>query len=353
MTVTTDALIPALEDTREAHAAVIDRFRSDMAATPAGPHRQTLERHIADAQEHIARIDDHLRDLRPRRLLQDTAATAVNLVEDALRTVRVPLEIAAVIAAGILRGERQTDERRLLKNTEDEYTLTATALAACRAGEGIAALAMDEEAEELLASLRRQDEQLLQALEYSVDERARALAAATADGGRTRADGGMTGAATRAVRTAVDRLREAALVSGQQTARTATGAARQAPNARRMAEQVQGAVTREEDLPIPGFGRFTISDITTRLRTLSQSDLTVIEGYERAHANRAGVLNAIEGLRGNQPWPAYDTMTPEQIKARLRTAEPLLAREVLDYEQRHQERPAVTTAARQRTGAGI
>jgi hypothetical protein len=39
MTVTTDVLVPALEDTREAHAAVIDRFQSDLAVTPSGPHR--------------------------------------------------------------------------------------------------------------------------------------------------------------------------------------------------------------------------------------------------------------------------------------------------------------------------
>lgn len=349
MTVTNDALIPALEDTRQAHTAVIDRFQSDMTVTPAGPHRQTLERHIIDAQDHIARIDDHVRDLRPRRLLPDTAGMVRTIAEDTMRTVRLPLEIGATIAGGILRGERRADPRRLLKNAQDEYTVAARALAACRAGESIAVLAQNEEAEDLFASLRRQGEKLLQTLEYSVDEQARALAAATADGGRTWTDGGLTGAAARAVRTAIDRVREAAQTNSQQTARTAADAAREMPSATRMAERVQGAVTREEDLPVPGYGQLSVTDITARLRTLSQSDLTVVEGYERAHANRPGVVNAIKKLRGSEPWPDYDAMSPDQIAARLRTAEPAQARQVLDYEQRHRRREQVETAARQYT----
>ncbi len=350
MTVMTDALVPALEDVREAHAAVIDRFRADMAVTPVGPYRQTLQRHVVDTEDQMDRIGDHVREIRPRTLLRETTELVRSVSGGAVRTARVPLEIGAVIAGSLLRGARPVTERQLLRNTEGEYAAAARALATCRAGESIAALADDHEAVDLLAALRRQDEQLLLRLESSVDDQARALAAATANGSRpAHGNGGPAAAAAQAVRTAVARIREATRTGGQRTGRAATGAAREA-SVTRMAEHVQGAVIREEDLPISGYGQMAPTGITRRLRDLSQSDLTVIEGFERAHANRSTVLNAIEELRGRQPWPDYDTMSPGQITTRLRTAEPALARQVREYEEQHRRREQVIAAAERQAG---
>lgn len=351
MTVMTDALIPALEDVQEAHAAVIDRFRSDTAVTPAGPHRQTLQRHVADTEDHLDRIGDHVREIRPRTLMGEASALVRSVSDSAVRTARVPLEISTVIAGTLLRAGRQATERELLKNAEGEYAAVARALMACRAGESIAVVADDDEAADLLAALRHQDEQLLQRLQDSVEEQARALADATADGSRPAPSNGGPAAAARAVRTAVARIRDAARAGGEQTRRTAAATVREAPSVTRMAEHVQGAVTREEDLPIAGYGQLTAPDITQRLRDLSQSDLTVVEGFERAHANRSTVLRAIDDLRGKQPWPDYDAKSPDQIAARLLTVEPAVARQVLEYEQQHRQRDQVITAARQHAGA--
>jgi molybdopterin-guanine dinucleotide biosynthesis protein len=349
MTVMTDALIPALEDVREAHTAVIDRFRADMALTPVGPHRQTLQRHVHDTEDHMDRIGDHLREIRPRTLLRNTSELVRSVSDGAVRTARVPLEIGAVIAGSLLRAGRQTTERELLKTAEGEYAAAARALMACRAGESIAVVADDEEAVDLLASLRRQNEQLMQRLQDSVEEQARALAA---NGSLSvRGNGGPGAAASQAVRTVIARIREAARTGGQQTRRTAAGTARETTSVTRMAEHVQGAVTREEDLPISGYSRLTTTDIIQRLHDLSQSDLTVIEGFERAHANRSSVLDAIEDLRGRQPWPNYDAMSADEIAAHLQSAEPALARQVLDYEQQHRQRDQVVAAARQHPGA--
>lgn len=352
MTVMTDALIPALENVREAHAAVIDRFRADMALTPVGPHRQMLQRHVADTEDHMARIGDHVREIRPRTLLRDTSELVRSVSDGAVRTARVPLEIGAVIAGSLLRAGRRATERELLKTAEGEYAAAARALMACRAGESIAVVADDDEAVDLLAALRRQDEQLLQRLQDSVEEQARALAAATVNGSRpARGNGEPTTAAAQAVRTAASRIRKATRTGGQQTRRAAAGTVRETASVTRMAEHVQGAVTQEEDLPITGYDRLTATDITERLRALSQSDLTVVEGFERTHANRSTVMDAIEALRGRQPWPGYDAMSPDQITARLQSAEPAVARQVLDYEQQHRQRDQVIAAARQHAGA--
>jgi hypothetical protein len=349
MTVTTDALLPALEDAREAHAAVIDRFRSDMTVTPAGPYRQVLERHVTDTQDQIDRIEHHVREIRPSRPLRDTVETVRSLARGAVRTTRLPLEIGALIATGMLRGRYPASERRLLKNAEDEYAMTARALAASRAGESIAEQANDQAASDLLGALRRRDEELLETLQNSLTEHAQAVVAA-AHVGRTAPDGGgLPSAATRTLLTAFDRVRDAARTATQQTVRTTEGAARQMPRATRMAEELQGAVTRAEDLPISGYDQLRVTEITQQLPNLSQTDLTVIDGYERAHANRPGVLNAIERLRGNEPWPGYDAMSPDQISARLQTTEPALARQVRDYEQRHQQRETIINAAEART----
>jgi hypothetical protein len=337
MTVTTDALIPALEDARDAHAAVIDRLRADVAVTPLGPHRQTLEQHAAQTQDHIARIDDHVRAIRPHNLLRDTGEMALTATAGAFHAAMLPMHIGTRMVRGILPGRPLAGEHQLLKNTKDEYTATARALAACRAGESIATLAQDEQAAALLSALRQQDEQLIHTLESNVEDQALALAATAAGNGR-HAHGGLTDAAARTVRTAVDRLRQAARIGGQQTARSAGDAARDMP-----------AVTQEQNLPISGYGQLTVTDIIQRLRPLSQADLTVVEGYERAHGDRVGVLNAIENLRGNQPWSGYDTMSPDQITARLQSADPLLARQAMHYEKRHRQRPDIISAAKQRT----
>ncbi|WP_055490861.1 hypothetical protein [Streptomyces sp. TP-A0356] len=194
MTVTTNALIPALQDARKAHAAVIERFRADMAVIPVGPHRHTLERHVADAQVDITRLDNHVRAIRPRHLLRDTVEIVRTLASGVGRLARIPLEAGTMIADGLLGGGRPTTDRRLLRITECEYAAAAHALAACRAGESIAALADDERAMDLLGALRRQDEELLQRLENSLEQLAQAMAdTSAADGRWIRTDDARTG----------------------------------------------------------------------------------------------------------------------------------------------------------------
>ncbi|KUO20056.1 hypothetical protein [Streptomyces dysideae] len=312
MAVTTNALIPALEDARQAHAAVIDRFRSDVNVTPAGPHRSVLEEHMSTTQEHIARIDDRIRVLRPSRPLQDTIQSVGLLARDAVRLARLPWEIGALMAAETVRGRQSVGERRLLRNAKDEYAITARAVAACRAGQSIAEEAQDQAAADLFEALLGQDEELLRRLQDSLAEHAAAVAAEADGGRRPSAEGGPDDAAART------------------------------------AEEVQGTVTRPEGLPVSGYEQLSVSDITGQLRMLSQVDLTVIEGYERAHADRPEILNTIERLRGSEPWPVYDDMTADQIKARLHSADPAVAGEVLEYERGHRRRSAVITAAEAR-----
>jgi flagellar motility protein MotE (MotC chaperone) len=350
MTVMTDALVPALEDAREAHEAVVDRFRADVTITPPGPHRQMLERQMDDVQDSLRRIEDHVRELRPRGgLVEESVEIARFVSRNTVRTVMLPLTVGSTLVTEMLRGRRPNDERRLLRNAQDEYTVTARALAACRAGQSIAEEARDQATAELLSMLRRQDEELLEKLEDSVTDRARAVVAASNGFARENGGGGWADAAARAVRTAAARVQDVAQSGGRRARGAAEGAVREMPDATRMAEGVQGAVIREQELPIARFSQLSTDEIKQQLRTLSQSDLTVIEGYERTHANRPGVLDAIEQLRGNEPWDGYDTMNPDKITAQLQNVPSTVARQVLEYERLHQQRQEVISAAETRT----
>ncbi|GAA2632550.1 hypothetical protein [Streptomyces vastus] len=343
MAVMTQALAPALEDARQTHAAVADRFRADVTVTPPGPYRQMLERQVAEVLDSLQRIEHHLRETHPRGLLGSTVDMAGLVTRSAMRTAMLPLAIGSSLVTGLLGG-RQANELRLLKNSENEFTAAARALAASRAGESIAEEIQDQAAADLLGSLRRQDQELLEKLEDSVAAHARAVVAA-GNGFGPQHEGSVRDELMHVVRTTADRLRDIVQTGSRQTRSAAEGVVREMPGVTRMAEEVQGAVTREEDLPIAGYGRLGLDETKKRLRPLSQSDLTVIEGYERAHANRDAVLDTIEQLRGGEPWPGYDTMDPSEIMAQLQNVSLSVAREVAEYEQRHRRRePVISTA---------
>ncbi|MFF4761048.1 hypothetical protein [Streptomyces sp. NPDC001292] len=338
MAATTDVLIPALEDAREAHAAVIDRFRTDVAFTRPGVDRQELQRQAAEAQSHLERIEDRVRAMRPRRGLLSAAGQFMQLATRAVVRAAMPLEVGAWALAERVRGQQPAHEHRLLKNTEDEYAAAARALATCQAGSDIAEQLHDPETADLLAVLRLQNEQLLEILKENLTRRARAAVTVGNDHRPppAQADEGLLGAVMRTVREAVAQLR----------AHTVADTLRKTPAATPMAEEeLQGAVTREEDLPIPRYSRLDIPEIQQCLPSLSQAELTVLDGYERAHAGRHRVLNAIARLREAEPWAGYDVMDPERIKIHLHDVSDSLVRQVLEYERRHRQRNTVINAA--------
>jgi hypothetical protein len=100
--VTTDALVPALEDARDAHTAIIDRFRADIAVHATGSRREVLERHIDDTYDYLARIDGYMRELRPGRPLRDTADRVRLTARATVRMAGLLLEIGAAITTAIL-----------------------------------------------------------------------------------------------------------------------------------------------------------------------------------------------------------------------------------------------------------
>ena len=124
--------------------------------------------------------------------------------------------------------------------------------------------------------------------------------AAASDGcrGEQTNNGGLAHAAARPLRAVADRLRQAAR-PGQRPGAEEEPVAEE-PEVTAAAEQIQGAVSSEESLPIVGFSQLSVEEIERRLPTLPESDLHVLEGYERTHAHRKHVLEAIERLSSSR-----------------------------------------------------
>ncbi|MEU6770164.1 hypothetical protein [Streptomyces sp. NPDC046759] len=318
MAVATDMLVPALREVREAEAALADRFKAHLAVTPAGEYREVLERRAGDARGHVYLIDERLNSLKPRRLAQTVAGNAWHLTG---QVIRLPL-YAAKAVPNVLRGPGTATEPQMLRNVEDEYAVTAFAVAICRAAERIAQEAQDGATSDLLRSIRRDGEETLEELGDSLEQHAEATVTAP--------DGMGAGRAAQAVREWSNWLRETA---------------ERMPGVDRLQGTPDGALISELDLPIPDYRRLSSRAVLERLPQLPQTDLATVGAYERSHAARPAVLNRVADLLGPEPWPGYDSMQEDEILKRLGDATERITRRALDYERRHQARSSILTTA--------
>jgi hypothetical protein len=322
MAVVTDMLVPALREVRESEAAPADRFKAHLGVTPAGEYREILERRVGDARGHVYRIDERLGTLRPRGRMQSVLGGAWHLTGQA---ARLPFDVAMAVPSAVFPRRGPATEQQMLKNVEDECAVTAYAVARCRAAERIAQEAEDAVSSELISSIRCDDEEVLEELGSSLEQHAEAavVAAETTDGL------GVTGTA-QTVRAWSNWLRETA---------------ERMPGAERLQRAPEGALIREDELPVPDYRRLGTKEIIDRLPHLAQTELATVGAYERSHAGRPAILSRVAELLGPVPWPGYDSMNAGEIRKRLGDAEESVTRRVLDYERRHQARSTILAAA--------
>jgi hypothetical protein len=183
-----------------------------------------VERRIGDARGHLRRIDERLTTLQPRGLARTVFGGALRLAGMA---VWLPVEVAMGVPAVLLRGK--ATQRQLLKSTAREYGVTAFAVATCRAGQHIAREIGDTDSSDLLDSIRRDDEGLLEALGLILEHCAEVVVAATTtDGASHPVD--LTDAA-QAVRTGAGRVRGTAERWEQRAQAAAQGTTERVPGA--------------------------------------------------------------------------------------------------------------------------
>ncbi len=137
--------------------------------------------------------------------------------------------------------------------------------------------------------------------------------------------------------------RDAARTTTAATKRTARQA-RKVPGVAQVEGEIKGAVASEDDLAIPGYDELTAEEITGRLTDLSQIDLAKIDAYERKHEDRTTILSRITSLRGQEPWAGYDELTVAEVQSALSEGDDDQARKTRSYERAHKNRAGVLNA---------
>jgi ferritin-like metal-binding protein YciE len=320
----------------EAHAseqALVRVLQSQIAMTPRGAYRTALEHHLRQTHDHVTRVGDRLGELdQGGNPLTAAVGAVANVAGQALAFGKTPFDL--------LRGSG--GEEKLLKNAKDAYASEALEIATYTAIERLATAVGDEKTAKLAASIRADEEKMLERVLTEIPKLTDAVVRAEVKGNPS-FDVTTTGAAD-AVRAAGEATKGAARTTGARAKRTARQA-RKVPGVAQAEGQIKGAVASEGDLAIARYDRLTAEEVVGRLAELSQIDLAKIDSYERKHQNRTTILGRITTLRGNEPWAGYDELTAAEVQAVLAEGDDDRAAHVRSYERSHKNRAGVLKAA--------
>jgi ferritin-like metal-binding protein YciE len=276
----------------EAHAteqALIGVLQSQIAMTPRGSHRSGLETHLRETRDHAARVDRRLRALgQGSNLLFAALGLAESVIGQLLALGKTPFDL--------LRGSG--DEEKVLKNAKDACASESLEIATYTAIERLARSVGDDETAKLAASIRADEEKMLERLVREIPKLTEAVVRAGVKG-ESSYDVTATGAAE-TVRAASKPAKDAARKTTAATKRPARQL-RKPPAVARAERQRNGAMPADGDLAIPGYETLSAEEIIGKLTALSQIELAKIEAYEREHNNRTTILGRINTLRTDEP----------------------------------------------------
>lgn len=232
---------------QEAHASELALTRvlqSQVAMTPRGRTRNALEAHLHETRNHAQRVRGRLSELGHRTTsLPGALGAAQGAVGQALALGRTPLDL--------LRGSGSAE--KVLKNVRDDCATEAWEIATYAAIEHLARVLDDLTTAQLAASIRSDEEAMLARLMDELPQLAEAAVRADVHG-RGSYDAATTGAAAPANRSARDK--------GAQ--------------------------------PWSGYDEQTAAQVRETLADADARQARTVRDYERAHKNRAGVIQAAE-----------------------------------------------------------
>jgi ferritin-like metal-binding protein YciE len=310
-----------LDEALATELALVRVLQSQIAMTPGGSYRDGLERHLDETRDHASRVNARLEDLgRSANPLGAAVGVFEAVIGQALALSKTPFDL--------LRGSG--GEEKVLKNAKDACATEALEIATYTALERLARSVGDDETARLAASIRGDEERMLERVLREIPQLTEAVV-----GSDVRGEPSYSVADTGAA--------DAVRAAGTQAKRTARQA-RKVPGVARAEGQVKGAVASEEDLAISRYDSLTADEIVGRLSGLSQVDLAKVAAYERKNQNRSTVLGRIDTLQGDEPWPGYDELTADEVRAVLSEGDDDRAREVRAYERAHKNRAGVLKA---------
>ena len=320
----------------EAHAtelALVRELQAQIAMTPKGGYRGGLEQHLRETRQHSRRIEERLGELgQGSNPLQLGVGVVQTVAGQALAFAKAPLNV--------VRGSG--GEEKVLKNAKDACASEALEIATYMSLARLARVAGDQRTERLAESLLADELRMLDRVLGEIPRLTDAVTRAEieANGSYDVTEGGAADAARAVGATAKRTARK-----GTGKARRTSRQARKVPGVARAEGAVKGAVGSESDLAISGYNSRSASDILEKLPELSQMDLAKVDGYERKNENRSTITSRIDSLQGEEPWPGYDELRVDEVRAALSEGDEQRIKNARAYERKHKARAGVIQAA--------
>ena len=325
-------IVQYLNEAHGAEQALVRQLQAQIAMTPKGRYRKGLVTHLEQTRRHVERLEDRLRELgQGNNPLQVGLGALESLVGQALALTKTPFDL--------VRGT--SGEEKVLKNAKDSCAAEALEMATYMALARLASSAGDATTERLAKSVLRDEQRMLDRLLKEIPLLTDAVARAEFDGDGSY-DVTETGAA--------DTLREVGGTAKRATRRGAGQAkrtarqARKAPGVARAEGTVKGAVASESDLAISNYDSLSANEVQDKLSELSQVDLAKVGAYERKNQNRSTITSSIDTLQGSEPWPGYDELGVEEVRAVLSDGDDTRIKTARSYERKHKNRAGVLQA---------
>ena len=284
-------IIQYLTDAHAKELAQVSTLRAHIGIAEVGDYRSRLETHLRETQTHANRVQQRLRELGyQKNPLQVGFGFFQTVIGQSIVMAKAPVDM--------VRG--MDVKEKMLKNARDEMTSEMLEIASYDAIERMANNIGDETTAELAASIRADEERMLENLRAELPNLTDAVV-------RTQIRGAM----------------------GSRT-----------------------IILDMDELPIADYPDLTADEITARLRDLTQEELAQIEAYETTNQNRQTVLERIDALQEREPWPGYDSLTVDEISSQLTNSSDEIVSRVRDYERGHRDRSSVIKLTeRERTDA--
>jgi len=322
----------------EAHGTeqgLVRVLQSQIAMTPQGGYRSALETHLRETRDHARRVERRLADLQQGgNPFMAAVGIAESVIGQTLALAKTPFDM--------VRGSG--GEEKVLKNAKDACATEGLEIATYTALERLARSVGDETTARLAASIRADEEKMLDRILREIPKLTEAVVGSDVKG-KPSYDVGETGAAD-AARDLGKKAQRGARKGTTQAKRTARQA-RKVPGVAQAEGQIKGAVASESDLPIASYDQLTAAEAADKLPELSQIDLAKVDSYERKNQDRSTLLSKITSLRADEPWPGYDELNASDIRSVLSEGDDERARSVRAYERSHKNRAGVLNAAGQ------
>ena len=272
-----EKIVQYLAEAHSRETALVQTLAAHIQIAEPGPYRSGLEAHLRETQIHAQRVQQRLRELGAHK---NPLAIGFGFAQNVITNT---LSMAKAPVDMIRGGDRK---EKMLKNARDEAMTEAMEIATYDVLERMARNVGDEVTAELAADIRADEEAMLENLRREIPN--------------------LTDAVVRS----------------------------QVPPRSR-------PVLTKDDLPIANYDSLTAEEITKRLKGLTQEELQQIQAYENSNEARKTILDRVETLEGDEPWPGYDEQTVAEINKALTDASEDLVATVRVYERSHKNRTSV------------